>query len=137
MAGGWKRTGLYRDRGTPLRRTNFRRRIWEPALDAAGLGPLRFPDLRHSHAAFLIAQDEHPMTIQGRFGHASISTTLDTYGHLMEGFDKAAADRLDVSMKHSGSTGPNRAPASVGAGSGKKAWYNTLFRGWTLQGSNL
>ena len=107
--------------GTPLRRTNFRRRVWEPALEAAGLGPLRFHDLRHSHAAFLIAQGEHPKTIQSRLGHASISTTLDTYGHLMEGLDKAAADRLDVSMKHSGSTGANRAPASVGAVGGRKA----------------
>ncbi|MBA3361755.1 MAG: site-specific integrase [Acidimicrobiia bacterium] len=95
--------------GTPLRRTNFRRRVWEPAVEAAELGPLRFHDLRHTHASMLIAQGEHPKTIQMRLGHASISTTLDTYGHLMEGLDAAAAARLDASMKHSGST-EGRAP---------------------------
>jgi hypothetical protein len=31
-----------------------------------------------------------------RLGHASIKTTLDTYGHLFDGLDEAAADRLDV-----------------------------------------
>ncbi len=37
----------------------------------------------------------HPKVIQGRLGHASIRTTLDTYGHLMEGLDEAAAELLD------------------------------------------
>lgn len=30
-----------------------------------------------------------------RLGHASIKTTLDTYGHLFNGLDGAAAERLD------------------------------------------
>lgn len=105
--------------GTPLRRTNFRRRVWEPAVEDAMLDPLRFHDLRHTHAAFLIAQGEHPKTIQSRLGHATISTTLDTYGHLFEGLDKAAAVRLDASMKHSGSTGPKRVVYSVDQRGGK------------------
>jgi hypothetical protein len=33
--------------------------------------------------------------IQERLGHASIKTTLDTYGYLFDGMDEAAADRLD------------------------------------------
>ncbi len=33
--------------------------------------------------------------IQQRLGHASITTTLNTYGHLFEGLDEAAADRLE------------------------------------------
>jgi len=56
---------------------------------------MRFHDLRHTHAAMLIAQGEHPKVIQSRLGHASITTTLNTYGHLFEGLDEAAADRLD------------------------------------------
>jgi hypothetical protein len=31
-------------------------------------------------------------------GHASIKTTLDTYGHLFEGLDEAAADRLEATF---------------------------------------
>ena len=85
--------------GGPLRRTNFRRRQWLPAVAAAGLENVRFHDLRHSHAALLIAQGEHPKVIQSRLGHASITTTLDTYGHLFEGLDEDAADRLDAAIE--------------------------------------
>jgi integrase len=57
---------------------------------------LRFHDLRHTHAALLIAAGEHPKLIQSRLGHGSIQVTFDTYGHLFEGLDQAAADRLDT-----------------------------------------
>ena len=60
--------------------------------------PCRFHDLRHSHAAMLIASDQHPKVIQARLGHASITTTLDTYGHLHRGLDQATADALDRVM---------------------------------------
>ena len=82
--------------GGPIRRSNFRRRIWLPAVEASVGPPCTFHDLRHSHAALLIAQGEHPKVIQERLGHASIKTTLDTYGHLFEGLDEAAADRLEA-----------------------------------------
>lgn len=82
--------------GGPMRRTNFRRRSWLPAVRASVGEPLRFHDMRHSHAAMLIAEGEHPKVIQARLGHSSIQVTLDTYGHLFEGLDEAAADRLDA-----------------------------------------
>jgi len=82
--------------GGPMRRTNFRRRVWLPATVAADLEGLRFHDLRHTHAAVLIAQGEHPKVIADRLGHSSIRVTMDTYGHLMPGLDADAADRLDV-----------------------------------------
>lgn len=87
--------------GGPIRRTNFRRRIWKPAVEASVGEPCTFHDLRHSHAAILIAQGEHPKVIQSRLGHASIKTTLDTYGHLFDGLDEAAADRLDETWRAS------------------------------------
>lgn len=85
--------------GGPIRRTNFRRRIWKPAVKASVGEPCTFQDLRHSHAAILIAQGEHPKVIQERLGHASIKTTLDTYGHLFDGLDEAAADRMDSAWR--------------------------------------
>ena len=57
-------------RGTVLRDTNFRRRVWGPAVTAAGLEGLHFHDLRHSHVALLIAAGEHVKVIQSRLGHA-------------------------------------------------------------------
>jgi len=44
----------------------------------------------------LIAQGEHPKVIQLRLGHSSIQVTLDSYGHVFEGLDEAAAERLDA-----------------------------------------
>lgn len=79
-----------------IRRTNWRRREWLTAVEASVGAPLRFHDLRHTHAALLIAQGAHPKVIQSRLGHTSIRTTMDIYGHLLEGLDEDAADRLDV-----------------------------------------
>lgn len=59
---------------------------------------MRFHDLRHTHAALLIAQAEHPHLIQKRLGHKSMKTTFDRYGHLMPDLDEAAADRLNAGL---------------------------------------
>jgi len=85
-------------KGGPLLRRNFRRRTWLPAVRSSVGEPLRVHDLRHTHAAMLIAQGEHPKVIQNRLGHSSIKVTLDTYGHLFEGLDEAAAERLDATF---------------------------------------
>lgn len=95
--------------GGPLRRTNFRRRDWLPAVRRSVGEPLRFHDLRHTHVALLIEQDEHPKVIADRLGHTSARVVLDRYGHLFEGLDAAAADRLDTAYSQTlaASTRPN------------------------------
>jgi integrase len=60
----------------------------------SGLSRIRFYDLRHSHTAHLIATKSVPLlAISKRLGHASVSFTLDRYGHLMAdaGFQTADA----------------------------------------------
>ena len=57
-------------KGGPLRRTNFRRRAWLSAVRSSVGEPLRVHDLRHTHAAMLIAQGEHPKVNQLRLGHS-------------------------------------------------------------------
>jgi integrase len=42
----------------------------------------RFHDLRHFYASGLIKANLNPKVIQTRLGHATISETMDTYGHL-------------------------------------------------------
>ena len=49
----------------------------------SGQPRIRMHDLRHTHAAHLIAAGVDPLTISRRLGHASVSFTLDRYGHLM------------------------------------------------------
>ncbi len=57
----------------------------------------------------LIAEGEHPKVIQAQLGHSSVQLTLDTYGHLFEGLDEAAADRLDAAHSR-----PTNAANAVG-----------------------
>lgn len=53
---------------------------------------IHFHGFRHTHASDLIAAGVHPKVISERLGHASISITLDRYGHLFPGSqDEAAA----------------------------------------------
>ena len=54
-----------------------------------------FHTLRHTHVSMLLAAGVPIKTVQERLGHASIQTTMDTYGHLMENAQAEAAHRLD------------------------------------------
>jgi integrase len=82
--------------GGALRRTNFGHRFWTPAIRAAGISPApTFHHLRHTAAALAIAEGAHPKAIRARLGHASITTTLNTYGHLFPSLDTELAERLD------------------------------------------
>jgi integrase len=78
-----------------IRRTNWRRRAWTPALEKAGLGGVRPHDLRHFGAAVAIAAGAHPKAIMERLGHSSITTTLNIYGALFPSLDEELAAKLD------------------------------------------
>ncbi len=83
------------ERGSLLRRGSFGR-IWRKAVAESVGPPSRVHDLRHTHAAWLIADGEHPKAIQTRLGHGSISVTMDRYGHLMDGLDDQIAVHLNA-----------------------------------------
>jgi integrase len=86
-------------KGGPIRRTAWMRRVWKPALASANLdAALGTHTLRRSQVALLIAQGEHPKAIADRLGHTSVRTVLDVYGHLYEGADEAAAERLEAQL---------------------------------------
>ena len=59
------------------------------------LKKIRIHDLRHSHASLLINQGEDYLVVKERLGHASITTTIDTYSHLYPSKQKNLADKLD------------------------------------------
>ena len=79
-----------------LRIGNFRRRVWWPALEAAGLPrSVRIHDLRHTCASMLIARGAHAKAIQQHLGHSSITVTFDVYGHLLPDEQDRIAAALD------------------------------------------
>jgi len=61
----------------------------------AGLPPIRFHDLRHTHATLLLQQGVHPKIVSERLGHSSISMTLDIYSHVIPSMQKEAAEMFD------------------------------------------
>ena len=75
--------------GGPLRHSNWYPRHFQPAVVRAGLPRgTRFHDLRHTYAAFLIAEGAHPRAIMERMGHSTINVTLGTYGHMFPAIDE-------------------------------------------------
>ncbi|WP_174535057.1 tyrosine-type recombinase/integrase [Micromonospora chalcea] len=137
---------VFRDRvGRPLRRSNFRRRVWLPSLVRAGLlgqvvntgphryratwpdregiewsaefttereavacvaakasGGMRFHDLRHAYATWLVTDGVPINLVQRVMGHEQASTTLNRYTHtpddyaarVLEAFNGSAASLL-------------------------------------------
>jgi len=70
-------------------------RQFYPALKRAELPRIRFHDLRHTFAAIMIAMGENIKFIQKQLGHASITVTFDTYGHLLPEVSEGFGKRLD------------------------------------------
>jgi integrase len=81
--------------GNPINPQNMMTREFYPALKRADLPRIRFHDLRHTFAAIMIAMGENIKFIQKQLGHASITVTLDTYGHLLLEVSEGFGQRLD------------------------------------------
>jgi hypothetical protein len=93
-----------------LRVTLFRQRFWLPAVKAAGLDGLRIHDLRHTAVALWIAAGANPKEVAARAGDASVSFTLDRYGHLYSEADLTLRERLDAIWSASGADGDRPRP---------------------------
>ncbi len=81
--------------GHHINAQNMMSRVFYPTLKKAGLPRIRFHDLRHTYAAILITMGENIKFIQTQLGHASLSTTMDTYGHLLPEASRDFGKRLD------------------------------------------
>jgi integrase len=79
--------------GGLLRRGDWNPNVLKPALARAGLpSSVTFHDLRHSFASTLLGAGVPLLDVSRWLGHASITETADTYGHLMpEAEDRARA----------------------------------------------
>jgi integrase len=97
-----KESGLWQDYGlvfpssigTPLYHRNVVR-SFKALLKNAGLpSSVRLYDLRHTCATLLLSCNIHPKYVQELLGHASISQTLDTYSHVIEGMDGGLTDAI-------------------------------------------
>ncbi|WP_254151229.1 tyrosine-type recombinase/integrase [Candidatus Chloroploca mongolica] len=75
-------------------------RHFKSVLTKLGLpATIRFHDLRHSCATFLIAQGVHPRVVMEILGHSQISITMNTYGHVMPETQQDAVQKLDALLR--------------------------------------
>ena len=94
--------------GGPVAASNWRRRVWIPAMVAAGLGTLErqedtgrlhyegptFHDLRRTSATGLVAAGIDVKTAQTRLGHSQVRLTLELYAQAVTEEDRKASDTL-------------------------------------------
>jgi len=52
-----------------------------------------------THATHLLMANVDPKVVQERLGHSSITTTVDTYSHVMPGIQDEAASRIDAALR--------------------------------------
>ena len=86
-----------RNFGKPINPRNLNR-SFKRLINKSGVTNIRFHDLRHTHVALMIAQNEPVKLIAERLGHSKITTTMDTYGHLFPNMQKEATNRLDATI---------------------------------------
>lgn len=72
---------------TPLRRT------FKLHLKKSGLREIRFHDLRHTCASYLLNEGESLKVVSAILGHAQTSTTSEIYWHLTNGADAVALNK--------------------------------------------
>jgi integrase len=82
--------------GGPLRAGSWRQRVWRPAVDSAGLAPLRPHDLRHTAVSLWAAAGASPNEVAARAGHTSVSVVLDRYRHLFPAEIERTTGRLEA-----------------------------------------
>jgi integrase len=86
--------------GTPFATSTISKRANDAWRDA-GLRPITLHECRHTFASLMIAAGVNPKALQTFMGHASITVTLDRYGHLFPGSEGEAAVLLDAYLAES------------------------------------
>jgi integrase len=72
------------------------------AWKRAQLEPITLHECRHTFASLMIAAGVNAKALATYMGHASVTITLDRYGHLMPGNEEEAAELLDAYLARAG-----------------------------------
>ena len=71
-------------------------KVFVRMVRAAGLKPITFHGLRHTHITLLLKSGVPVHVVSARAGHSRPSITLDTYCHLLGGEDNDAAREAEA-----------------------------------------
>ena len=91
-------------RGEVLRNSNWRARVFAPAVEIRQREDETFPaitphDLRHTAASLAISAGANVKAVQRMLGHAKASMTLDVYADLFDTDLDAVAVELDAAIR--------------------------------------
>ncbi|MFD1735371.1 tyrosine-type recombinase/integrase [Bacillus salitolerans] len=76
-------------------------RVMKRICKAANLKPIRFHDIRHTHASILISSGVDLVKVSARLGHANPKITLETYAHLIPNDFNEVADIFHNAIQQS------------------------------------
>lgn len=98
-AAAWQDTDLIfcTRTGGPINPNNIAR-AYEAIIRRAGVRRIRFHDLRHTHATWLLQSGQPVKVVSERLGHAKVSITLDTYAAVLPDMQDRAVEALDELM---------------------------------------
>jgi integrase len=90
-------------RGGVLRNSNWRARVFDPAVQACQKDDESFPtitphDLRHTAASLAVSTGANVKALQRMLGHAKASMTLDVYADLFDDDLDSVAESLDAAI---------------------------------------
>lgn len=88
-------------KGLPLERSNFRVRVWLPAIEKLGLTGIRFHDLRHTAGTLAARTGATTKELMVRMGHASPRASM-IYQHAATDRDRLIAEGLDAMTMKAG-----------------------------------
>lgn len=77
-------------------------RAWKAITKRAGVSGVRFHDLRHAHATYLLDAGVALTVVSERLGHSQTSTTLNIYAHSLPGADQVAANAIGAALRSGG-----------------------------------
>jgi len=93
------------EQGGMINANNFRKRVFRPAADRAGVNHgVRVYDLRHTACSFALRNGIDPVTVANMSGH-SVAVLLSTYAHYVEEAGRRAAEHLDGVIRAAESDG--------------------------------
>jgi integrase len=83
--------------GQPIRPSTTSGRF-RTVVGNANLTGVRFHDLRHAHATFLLKAGTPPHVVSKRLGHSTVAFTLQVYAHVLPGQQREAADAIEATL---------------------------------------
>ena len=81
--------------GKPLRESKLLRNVLQPAAEQAGLSLVTWHQFRHIHSSLLNDLKVPVKIAQEQLGHASISTTLNIYTHVVDASHRKAVEAVE------------------------------------------